>query len=462
MRIGEFADRYSITQDAVRHYIEIGLLFPVKSSSGYYQFEDDCQKSLERIIELKRMRFSLDEIKKILSYEILAGEELYRENSSYIDIFRRKKNQIDEDIAMLVQAQDMLSQACMPDAFEDGGCVNDVFNGSFGMNIKHMHLLACPDCNDSFDIKKAEISDNVLTAAELSCSCGYSMRIEDGIIIADEGLLELSEDPLDIGSYIDNTHPEFIQNIQRSISWFKNEMDFESFKGKTILELGSGSGFFLRSLYENLPEDCLYIAVDNNINRHYELKKMLENHRISKNIIFICCDFMQIPIKKTSADIVLDFSGSTNYAFNNEDFLINKIGDVFSPEAVLFGSYFVFENFKANSLIEDGYKKHFMKKNILKNLKDASFCLMNSHESEQLTQGGIYENFFVEGERVRSFYIMESADNILNKLMIRMLIKREIQIIIEKINYRNEFKALGIPDAFLMCIYKALRARSDL
>lgn len=403
MRIGEFADRYRITQDTVRHYIEIGLLFPVKSSSGYYKFEDDCEKNLERIIELKQMKFSLDEIKKILLYENLAGASDYKENSNYINIFEKKKLQLDESINELIKAKGMLGKASKEEEFQKDIASDADYSRIFGIDISDISLLSCPKCSGDFNLKKADISDNKIVCAEFSCGCGFSMQIKDGIIIADEKLLISGEDALDIGSYIDNTHPEFIQNIQRSISWFKNEMDFKSFRGKTILELGSGSGFFLRSLYENLSDDCLYIAVDNNINRHHELKKMLKNHRISKNIVFICCDFMQIPIKKTSADIVLDFSGSTNYAFSNEDFLINKIEDVFSPEAILFGSYFVFENFKANSLIEDGYKKHFMKKNILSNLKDAGFELVNSYESEQLTEGGIYENFFVEGERVRSF-----------------------------------------------------------
>ena len=36
---------------------------------------------------------------------------------------------------------------------------------------------------------------------------------------------------------------------------------------KILLDLGSGLRFFLRNSYEELPEDCLYIAVDRDLNK---------------------------------------------------------------------------------------------------------------------------------------------------------------------------------------------------
>ena len=94
---------------------------------------------------------------------------------------------------------------------------------------------------------------------------------------------------------------------------------------KILLDLGSGIGFFLRNIYEELPEECLYIAVDRDLNKLLLLKDVIERRNVKRNIVFICADFLNIPIQNYSIDIVIDQSGTSNYSFEHEEFLLCEL-----------------------------------------------------------------------------------------------------------------------------------------
>jgi len=53
----------------------------------------------------------------------------------------------------------------------------------------------------------------------------------------------------------------------------KKKFATNNFNDKKILELGSGFGFLLRAIYNHLPEDCTYIAIDNDLEQHKFVKK---------------------------------------------------------------------------------------------------------------------------------------------------------------------------------------------
>ena len=73
--------------------------------------------------------------------------------------------------------------------------------------------------------------------------------------------------------------------------WAKKKLIHLDLNNKLILDIGSGLGFFLRSIYEELPEDCLYIAVDRDFNKLLFLKDVLARRNPRRNILFICADF---------------------------------------------------------------------------------------------------------------------------------------------------------------------------
>ena len=70
-----------------------------------------------------------------------------------------------------------------------------------------------------------------------------------------------------ISDYIHETDTAFLENVQRGGEWAKKKLMQLDLNEKILLDLGSGIGFFLRNIYEELPEECLYIAVDRDLNK---------------------------------------------------------------------------------------------------------------------------------------------------------------------------------------------------
>ncbi|RKN70563.1 MerR family transcriptional regulator [Paenibacillus ginsengarvi] len=72
--IGELSSSTGISIRAIRYYEEIGLLIPYKTSQNNYRYYSDMEKGkLGVILILKKMGFSLREIKTRRSVGSLAG-----------------------------------------------------------------------------------------------------------------------------------------------------------------------------------------------------------------------------------------------------------------------------------------------------------------------------------------------------------------------------------------------------
>ncbi|HDR7607879.1 TPA: MerR family transcriptional regulator, partial [Bacillus mycoides] len=71
MKIGKFGEKNNLSIDAIRHYMDLGLIIPEKKG-GHYFFDEYCQKDVELILEYKWLGFSLNEIKELFLYKSLA------------------------------------------------------------------------------------------------------------------------------------------------------------------------------------------------------------------------------------------------------------------------------------------------------------------------------------------------------------------------------------------------------
>ncbi len=114
-RIGLFSKINKVTIKTLRYYDEAGLLKPahVDNENGYRYYTSEQLPDLHRIIALRQMGFSIDEISAILSGRDVAGvfEERRRELESAIDESRQQLSRIEhylerikEDFSMSYQA----------------------------------------------------------------------------------------------------------------------------------------------------------------------------------------------------------------------------------------------------------------------------------------------------------------------------------------------------------------------
>jgi len=401
MKIGEFAKKNNTSIDTIRHYMDLGLLVARKQGSQY-DFGESCQQSLCEIFALKDMGFALSEIKTILLFRSLGRFTDYQQQEYFRSLYSARLGQISRQIDELSSMKAALSEE-----IEKLNQHKPNESLTLGVDVSALNILKCRKCGGSLVLSSGEIKDNRIISGALKCSCGTEYTIENGIIFtspASSVSSKFSEDY--IADYIKNTDSDYLDKIYKNIEYFSNIFDMSLLENKVVLELGSGMGFLLRNIYSSLPDSCVYLAVDYDINRHIFLKSMLEKTGIAKNIIFVCGDFLDTPLPDESADIIFDFSGTSNYSFDNTEFLLKAIDPIAKRNAYLAGSYIAFKNFSPASIVGEAFRKNFVLDNIKKGIAGLGYQMINESTSDYLTSGGVYENYFVEGEKVFSYQFL--------------------------------------------------------
>lgn len=400
LRIGKFAKMNEISVDTVRHYMDLGLIVPEKKG-GQYDFDEYCQNDFKMISEFKAMGFQLNEIKLFFLYKNIGKLTNYDEDSYYQSLFTRKRQLIEKEIIYLQQIKEKLDHKINKFTKHH----SDILETN-GVHINTLKLLRCSECDQSLSLKNGSISQNQVIEGALACSCGLSYTIHSGIISVNHSNAAPTEDFLQgdkIHEYILITDPDYLQNINKSLHWAKRKLDSLDLQQKVILELGSGMGIFLRNLYQDLPDNCLYIAVDHNRERLIFLKGLLEKTEMHRNVLFICADFLEIPIARHSIDILIDHTGTSNYSFENERFLLREADQLIKAEGHLLSSFFIFKNFSSKSKIAPKLRPNFSIQFIKEQLGDLMYKLIDDRNSEILQYGGKYEDFFVKGEEVYTY-----------------------------------------------------------
>ena len=206
-----------------------------------------------------------------------------------------------------------------------------------------------------------------------------------------------------ISDYIHETDTAYLENMHREGEWAKKKLMQLDLNNKILLDIGSGLGFFLRNIYEELPEDCLFIAVDRDLNKLLFLKDVLERRNPKRNILFICADFLSIPIQNQSVDIVIDHSGTSNYSFEHEDFLLHELNPLFKTDCYLLSLFILFKNFSINSQITTRFRDNFTSSKVKREIQKLQFNSIDERTSEYIERGGKYEDFFVQGEEIYTY-----------------------------------------------------------
>ncbi|BCD23574.1 methyltransferase [Bacillus cereus] len=399
MKIGKFGEVNNLSIDTIRHYMDLSLIIPEKKG-GHYFFDEYCQTDLELIIHYKDLGFSLNEIKELFFYKNLAKSMNYEKDTFYQSLFKLKYDKMEQEIELLEKKRDKLKGV-----LHDLLLTNETSNTIIGIDLSILHLLTCSKCRQKLILQDGIINNNQITEGKLICNCGEEYIITSGIITAGKSFKANERTSLEdtISDYIHETDNAYLENMLKEGEWAKKKLIHLDLNNKLILDIGSGLGFFLRSIYEELPEDCLYIAVDRDFNKLLFLKDVLARKNPRRNILFICADFLNIPIQNRSVDIVIDHSGTSNYSFEHADFLLHELNPLFKSNCYLLSLFILFKNFSLNSQITNNFRANFSLSKIKKEIQNLQFQSIDESTSNYLKRGGKYEDFFVQGEEIYTY-----------------------------------------------------------
>ncbi|AFU13285.1 MerR family transcriptional regulator [Bacillus toyonensis] len=399
MKISKFAEVNTVSVDTIRHYIDLGLIIPEKKG-GHYFFDEYCQKDMELILEYKRLGFSLNEIKDLFLYKNLGKSIDYEKNTFYQSLFKLKYEKIEQEIKNLEEQKDKLKEA-----LNNLSIKTKISNSILGIDLNVLNVFKCFKCNGNLILEDGIINKNQIVEGKLICNCGEEYAIISGVLTAGNSCKAYEKTSLEdsISDYIHETDTAFLENVQRGGEWAKKKLMQLDLNEKILLDLGSGIGFFLRNIYEELPGNCLYIAVDRDLNKLLFLKDVIERRNPKRNILFICADFLNIPIQNYSADIVIDQSGTSNYSFEHKNFLLHELNPLFKPECYMLSSYILFKNFSIHSHISIRLRENFTSSKVKGEIQKLQFQTIDERTSNYLERGGKYENFFVQGEEIYTY-----------------------------------------------------------
>lgn len=98
-RIGEIASLYGIGTDSLRYYEEIGILCPKRAENGYRMYSITDIWKLNIIRELRKIGFSMEEIKKHLThYELKDTVALFEKEIGHIRRQKEELSRLEEEL----------------------------------------------------------------------------------------------------------------------------------------------------------------------------------------------------------------------------------------------------------------------------------------------------------------------------------------------------------------------------
>lgn len=427
MRIGEFSTRTGVTVDTLRHYMDIGLLV-VEKRGGQYDFDEHIQTDLDRILQLKEMGFSLAEVKTLFQFERLGAMTAYQKDVYYRSLFSQRIHAVRLELEARQKALAALEEAERA-LLASSEAKSEAQRQTVGLPLEALSMLACRRCGGDLSLREGDVREGRVIQGKLICSqgCGASdsLTVEAGIVVVPEiwaaqrSEFEVRRKAIEakgnfpqagdgaagfLEAYLTSTNPAYLDRIYEGLSWVRSRADFSGCRA--ALELGSGHGFYLRTVYDQLPEHMIYVAVDHDPERHRFLKTILEGADQPRKIVLLCADFQALPLKTDSFDVLMDFTGTSNYSFDNDGFLPDLVNPLMREKARLFGSYIAFEKFGVNTRIPADRRLWFTEAGVLEGLVGLGYRLKETYRTQTVNQGGVFEDYFEADERVRTVVVV--------------------------------------------------------
>lgn len=386
MRIGEFSRKNNITQDTIRHYIDLGLLV-VEKQGSHYHFTEENSSDLRKILMLKELDFTLAEIQTILCFNRLEGEHSRDYRSFLRTLLEQKRERVKQKLQIFDRIDRGLKQSIQDLSVNNSRCTK-----SWGFPLSSISLLRCPQCGKQLQIVGGSIENHMLLYGTVFCECGYKAGIEDGIYIDLQAVGKKTHPTKE--EFLAASSPQYINFLYSATTALIEYILCHPGKPEYILELDNCAGRFLMQYIEHMPEDCTYIVIGTDMEKLVELKDHLQSDYPERRFMFLFCDPDRIPLASGSIDIIVNHGMSTRYILSRNKFLpsvaspLLKKGGLFTGVFLSLGA--VHHHFADRSPETSEY---FYRKRIVKGMEDLHYCHQRVEEIGPLIENNPYLKF---------------------------------------------------------------------
>ena len=337
MKIGEIAKIAGIPINAIRYYINLGLLIP-KSKNKQYVFSEEDLQDLQTIIKLKTFHFSLNDIHKIISLKRISNLADRGDIEDYLRFFIDQKNELQQQKKELETAINGLKQE-----ISNIQTLSDNHSCKTGVPLVMLDKIYCPHCQKPLTLKDAYIENQYILSGEFFCNCGYHATIKDGILCTTGGYISPYDYPDLERSFYKNIPAAFISTLQKSYNWLLDHIAEAKPAGKVFFEDHMNAYVFSYRHIELMEKNAQYILAD----KYFEIVKMykerIDKLNLNLNILYIADATFELPLKNQCVDCFIDFFSSNEYMFFNHRYLLNTIDRYFHSGTKIFGTYFYFK-----------------------------------------------------------------------------------------------------------------------
>lgn len=401
MKIGAFAKRHNVSQDTIRHYLDIQLLLTEKVGTQYNFTEEDSE-DMEEILGLKSLKFSLSEIQNIISYKRLASNKTMDFRNHFKDFLEKKREEIEFKQKEIERTKTYIETKIYELELEERNKL------TLGIPIIALTFLVCPHCKRELSLSEGNIENNMVISGKIACVCNYALIVDNGIIVNEKSIRDKNIPTK--AAYYEKTSPEFINFVFKGMTNLIRLIESKVVNKKYIIEFGRCGGFFLMQYLPYLPKDSTYIIVDYDLKRLKQIKNNLELNHNHNNFLFLCCNNDELPLVDNFIDLVIQDSVVELNEENRENLLIKTIVPLIKAGGYLACKYPYFE--VVNKHICSPYKEtidFYNKNNILNMLKTTSLNVIDIKEIGPAYGAGEYDPY-IEGSNYYHLVYMGRKD----------------------------------------------------
>ncbi|WP_138160095.1 MerR family transcriptional regulator [Peptoniphilus catoniae] len=403
MRIGDVCKKYKISKYTLYYYIDYGLIVPPKDGTRYY-FDKRTLEDLDIIVELKNLRFSLEEIHKIISLRRISGLLSIDDLEDIINIYTSKKSQCLEEIEDLKQTVENLDQEIKKYSSKKSG-INRT-----GVPLSMLDLLSCPECGQRMQIKEAEMDFKYIYEAKINCICGAKFIVKDGILLTGNRNKSKYDKP-DLKRELYKDLPfKIISHFQHYYNFMLDRIKEIDFNNKVVLETYINAWFFIHNHISELDESAKYIVVDKYPETILMYKEIIEKQGKNLDILYIADSTTNLPLVKNCIDVNIDFFAINEHNFYKDSFLIKDLLPYLKEKSDLIGIYYYYKDRKSKSVSNllkyypESSKKTFSLDFFLKSMKDCGYSrkLFEALDTIEDTGKNLGFGFHEKGDKLDS------------------------------------------------------------